>query len=537
MRFLGKYELLEQLTVGSVETFVAYPVGGGERLLVHVFALPAMIKSGLKNSDLLEYMVEMAPPALSTVVDAGRYDDGTQAYIVTQVPRDSKALPNWIEAYKAMARKQDTTTVEAPVQKLWEAGNSPQQTTAVSEEPIGDFTRAFGSPGPKSHPARAGSATDAFDLQAPAPVPGTANRSVPPDAASDQGGAARDFTSGLGEGARLSRPSAALKPLSNTNLGPAPTPPPSAIPWDAEPSSSREPSPTSSRPGEFTMFFKSPLAPSSDIPEPLVEPEPFVEQDPFRQPAASPRKGDFTQLFGSSSPAGVDTPAAEPLLEPATPKESFTNIFGRAPAPVSPPAASPTVDAQTKPELSGGYRRSLDVYPSQVELSRPPAESPFKEGTASADFMSGHTPKNDGATRLFRPTVQETQAPAPDLPPGESEYTRIISAKAKPPEAVEGPPPNQAPAAGGQPKLSIPVPPPLPPLPVPVMAVPPPVPPMPRPTPPAIQVPGIPKLSTKAPKAEGKKTSGWTAYAPLIVILNLLLLAAVSLVLYFILKH
>jgi hypothetical protein len=34
-----------------------------------------------------------------------------------------------------------------------------------------------------------------------------------------------------------------------------------------------------------------------------------------------------------------------------------------------------------------------------------------------------------------------------------------------------------------------------------------------------------------------KKAGGWTAYVPLIVILNLLLLGAVSLVLYFVLKH
>jgi len=79
MRFLGRYELLEQLTVGKVETFASYPIGGGERLLIHVFALPALIKSAPTNRDLLGYMEAISPPALGTVLDAGRYDDGSQA--------------------------------------------------------------------------------------------------------------------------------------------------------------------------------------------------------------------------------------------------------------------------------------------------------------------------------------------------------------------------------------------------------------------------------------------------------------------------
>ncbi len=149
MRFLGKYELLEQLTVGTVETFAAYPIGGGERLLVHVFALPAMIKSGLKNSDLLVYMEAMAPPAMGSLIDAGRYDDGSQAFVVTKFPRDLKALPNWVEAYKAMSKKQDTTTVETPVRHVWaDPGGDAQPPKAAPEAPVGEFTRAFRSASP-----------------------------------------------------------------------------------------------------------------------------------------------------------------------------------------------------------------------------------------------------------------------------------------------------------------------------------------------------------------------------------------------------
>ena len=64
----------------------------------------------------------------------------------------------------------------------------------------------------------------------------------------------------------------------------------------------------------------------------------------------------------------------------------------------------------------------------------------------------------------------------------------------------------------------------------------------PAPTPmhlPSVQAPKIPQLTVPAPSAgkSAKKKGGWTAYIPLIVILNLLLLAGVGLVLYFIFVH
>jgi hypothetical protein len=48
----------------------------------------------------------------------------------------------------------------------------------------------------------------------------------------------------------------------------------------------------------------------------------------------------------------------------------------------------------------------------------------------------------------------------------------------------------------------------------------------------------VPKPPAALPvQAGGKKAGVWASYAPLIVILNLLLLAAVSLVLYFLFKN
>jgi hypothetical protein len=161
MRFLGKYELLEQLTVGTVETFAAYPIGGGERILVHVFALPALFKSAPTNRDLLDYMQELSPPALGAVLDAGRYDDGSQAYLVTKFPRDLSALPKWVEAYKSMTKRHDTTA-EVPAPELWDMASGDTQSVTVAETPAGDFTGAFQGVGAKE-PAKPASATDVLD--------------------------------------------------------------------------------------------------------------------------------------------------------------------------------------------------------------------------------------------------------------------------------------------------------------------------------------------------------------------------------------
>ena len=239
MRFLGKYELLEQLTVGSVETFVAYPIGGGERLLIHVFALPALIKSGLKNSDLVEYMEAMSPKVLGSVLDAGRYDDGTQAFVVTKFPRNASALPAWIEAYKAASRKQDTTTVEAPARQVWGGSSTDPQSAPTSEVPVGDFTRAFQSGGgptldvPNVKVPKPELATDFFQSSVLAPTQDVVDGGGQTESPIDRGTLSK-FTPGLGEGARLPRLSPSLEPAMKTQPTPAPPVPRSSSSWETE---------------------------------------------------------------------------------------------------------------------------------------------------------------------------------------------------------------------------------------------------------------------------------------------------------------
>jgi hypothetical protein len=525
MRFLGKYELLEQLTVGPVETFVAYPIGGGERLLVHVFALPALVKSGLKNSDLVEYMEAMSPKPLGSVLDAGRYDDGTQAFVVTKFPRDPNALPNWIEAYKSAAKKQDTTTVEAPVQQMWGGSKSEPKSTSAAEHPVGDFTRAFQSAGLPSAIGKSPLPTEAFDLPLPATTQNIGD-GTSSEARSNPGTLSK-LTAALGEGARLTRLSPSAEPAMKIDPAPAAS---DLSRWEPEGDSisTEEQTSDATRPGDFTNFFKSPFASPSPVSETSFE------QEPLRQPPSRPAKGDFTQMFGSPLPASSTwEEPSKPLLEPASQNQGFTGLFGESPTPV-PPIVFPSKEPFEPTQHPERYATAQRTNPPVFTAARPSVDPVFSSNAS----MENSTPVQgqvEGATRLFRPPAQA--APAPEAAEGESEYTRIISAKASPSAPGANATPKQTPGGVEPPKLSVPVPPPIPHLqmPAPVIAAPPPVPSVQWPATPQLQVPKVPTFSAAAEK--GSKKTGWTAYVPLIVILNLLLLAAIGLVLYFIFKQ
>jgi hypothetical protein len=545
MRFLGKYELLEQLTVGKVETFAAYPIGGGERLLIHVFALPALIKSAPTNRDLLRYMEEISPPALGTLLDAGRYDDGSQAYVVTKFPRVPAALGTWVEAYKASVKSKHDTTAEVVPAELWQEGRS-NETQEISipekrdENSQGEFTRAFQSvsapripdkspptPVARPEPPVGPESMPTGEFFVPQPV-----RSPAPVSLTDQ------FMAGLGEGSLLggtpeqSTP-AKPEPFGNT----APFRVDSSDTWK-KPSVTQSPEALSvgnSPPGEFTMFFKGPLAPPSG------PSEHYPAEEPYSPAPARPSGGEFTQMFGAATPSASSPLPSEPLLEPVAQGDRFTDVFGKAtvPLPEPLPRPNPAPEPPVSLEPAPGYVVSQNTNFPPPPLP-PAAPEPMFAGSPS--FGSSPPPgqsHDDNATRLFRTPVQDGPAPAPEPAlPRESEYTRVISAKPQPAAAEKSAKPAAA-GAGPSIKLSVPIsPPPMPSLQpsAPHLA-------MPVPTPihlPSVPAPKVPSLEIKVPppaKGAEKKKVSWTSYVPLIVILNLLLLAAVGLVLYFIFAH
>ena len=541
MRFLGRYELLEQLTVGKVETFASYPVGGGERLLIHVFALPALIKSAPTNRDLLGYMEAISPPALGTVLDAGRYDDGSQAYVVTKFPRDLSAVNKWVEAYKALAREKHDTTTEVNAGALWEQEQriKTKQIPTV-EKPAGDFTRAFQAFGPTDGAGEPKSENDQFrDPPAVESRPTQEFQVERSETSSPPGSLTEQFMAGLGEGTRLvGAPQSTTAPARLETTFPSASSSPPVDSWAGKNHSNREDESAGidGRPGEFTTFFKSPLAPQPTSPGPLMEGERYCST------TSGPSRGEFTQLFGAETTAGPNNPIETgSSLEPVSQGDGFTSIFGKAASqPSERDPVSPLGQQSSDFEPAAEYVVSPKINPTPTALARPATE-PALGGNGSLGTLPGQN-RDENATRLFRPPVQDPPPQRPSAPaPGESEYTRIISPKAKPTANVDKSTTQPAHGGGG---IQIPIqvsPPAIPSVQVPHLPSPHLPPPLPSPsvhvpTIPSVAIPKMPSPPVLATKA-GKKPRGWTAYAPLIVILNLLLLAAVGLVLYFIFQH
>jgi hypothetical protein len=298
------------------------------------------------------------------------------------------------------------------------------------------------------------------------------------------------------------------------------TPPLKQGPLGAPPASPRPISPElqsaardSTRPGEFTSFFQGPF-----------QGDKAAEMPAFSsQPIEPPKKtvGEFTALFGQSNSSVAATPA------PASPSEpSFTSIFKdmaspqpmfNAPAPVQggviPPPAQPLpavhsvngaplpdpVFVAPTPALTPTPTPPLSPTP---QLPSTPVERPGSERQTSLP--------GDGATGAFlRPAAEPAQVPVA-APAGPIPYTQILKHTESKEEAT-GP---SATAGGGQ-----------------------------------IVTPSAPKIPAAArpPKTEAARASEITkvdaptqssvSIWPLIITLTVLFLLALSIVVFFVMKH
>ena len=300
---------------------------------------------------------------------------------------------------------------------------------------------------------------------------------------------------------------------------------------------------------DFTELFKpaAPAAPSTP-----------AAQVPLSPLSAQPGTGRFTELFKNELPSAAPKPAPAPTPFSSSGPSGFTELFKSsslssqrsAPPPATPPATEST---------PGGFTQ---LFKGSVPSARPTPVPPKPAGELTQMISGGIASKppsapspGAGATRLFSGESSAAPAMGP-LPPGPSEYTRIVSPRqlrelqqATPaannaaPSAATG----QAPALPGAPQM--------PAWPIPTAAPAPQLasPPMPQGVPswqpPQVQVQPAPPLAwqppqvpapippaaapTPVPKAESKILT----YLPLIIGLNVLFLIAVLLILLFALKR
>ena len=138
MTFVDKYEILETVGRGRVETFVARKVSTDQRVLVHVFEGREQRPEEPTVQWVLESFRALAPSPPEVVVETGRYNGTTYAYLVTKLP-DRSALQDWLRSYEA--QPEATGRPEVPPERtmigtaIHEGGPASPGESLASDQP------------------------------------------------------------------------------------------------------------------------------------------------------------------------------------------------------------------------------------------------------------------------------------------------------------------------------------------------------------------------------------------------------------------
>jgi hypothetical protein len=559
MKFGDKYELLDSLTTGSVETFVANDKVRGERVLVHILHCDPQRANQPTVQWVLDSFRRVAPEPAGLVLEAGRYSGTLYAYLITKLPDDA-AVQGWVKQYKAQARdtQEITARVTQPVPPV-----PPPAPALVSSPP---------SAQPQSTPTPSSVTQLLREFE---PLAKTAAPNVPPREAQQPPAPSPSPSISTAADRSGVRPAPPWNPEPSRTPIPQKAEPPRHPPVDAFPSNfldknfpetaphaaspAAPPAKEGPKAGEFTSFFQGPFRGDRPSETPNISP-----------PPEPPRKtvGDFTAMFGAVKPQPEEPPPTSGMAgkgmagnEPAgtgftgwfnsdIPSRTSGTPFGTIPN--QPPSNIPSVFPGTMPNSfpnvtpnttapPSGLPRSADPAPVFPEPLRDPFAPPqpasyvapappiFPAPTPPSPPMpnaAASTLPSDGATRAFSLPGSSEATPAPPPPPsGPSAYTQIISVR----------PPNPAGEAGTEkeaPKSITPpalTPPPMPPLP---KLAPPPMPP--APAMPKFAAPAVPP-PPKAPKVDVPVPP--VSYWPLVLTLTIIFALIVLVVLYFVLKH
>jgi len=510
MKFSEKYELLETLTTGAVETFVAHDKVRGERVLVHIVECSPQKADQTTAEWVLEAFRRQAPEPPGSVLETGKYSGPKYGYVVIK-RSDETAVKRWVRQYELQADETKETSVHAQKSDVSTAAGpsaAPPMVATESPQPSVSMTqlfRDFDSLGKSKGPE----ATAPADRSARKPASST---SLPGES-----------------GLHVASPwgAAGAKPSSLADEPPFPAAP--APPKPAAPDMASSVSRTSSKPGEFTSFFQGPFQGDKSAEMPSFS----------SQPIEPPKKtvGEFTALFGRTTPPAQGPQASSSPSEPSltsifkdmgTPQQAFnappSAQGGVIPPPSQPLPAVPQASAPSLPD-------PVFVVPTPVVAPAPTIpptpQSPSSAVEAPPARRSGSIPGHDATGAFMRPSAEPTPVPV-EAPSGPSPYTQIIS-RPKQVETEEAASGSAATAGGGQfaappmPKIPAAAPPPMPKMPAPRLAPPP------APKVKAPPAPKIPKVDAPAPPP----VSIW----PLIITLTVLFFLAVLLVLYFALRH
>jgi hypothetical protein len=522
MKFGDKYELLESLTTGAVETFVANDKVRGERVLVHILHGEPQKPNQPTVQWVLDAFRRVAPEPVGLVLEAGRYSGTLYAYLITKLPEET-AMRGWVQQYKARPR-------------------DAQETTATLASPTSDSKAPTSDPRLKELP-------QTWQSSPPLPIQPVPIQPIPTAPLPTMGTTADESRIRTAPAWGAEAPQSPGPPKTEPIAGtPAESFRPDFAPRNfpsevAAPPVIAPPAKEGPKLGEFTSFFQGPFRGDASSEIPTVTP---------RQEAPRKTGGDFTSVFGSAKPQ-PEEPLPAPGIAGNESAGSFTGWFNAEPsrmsstttppstglprAAVDPAPGFPAPSAQapnfSTPSFSAP-KPPAPVFPAPVppkEAFGPPAAAPPIFPTPTPSMPPASALPSEGATGAFSRPAGEPAAATPLAPPsGPGEYTRLISVRAPNPAGEAAGASNAPAGAAGPPAFAMPS------MPVPAMA-PPPLPPPPVPPKPALAAPKAPKLPPvpKAPNVAAPEPP--VSYWPLVLTLTVLFFIAVLLVLYFVLKH
>lgn len=593
MTFAAKYEILEAVTRGAVETFVARKIATDERVLVYIFECQEQPLNKPTVQWVLESFRAVAPEPPELVAETGRYDATSYGYLVTKVPERSK-LQTWIQSYEARQQTAEEAVMppgNAPATGARESAKELANTLPASERP----TRVFGSERPEE-------ITKAFEALRSELEPPSADSS--PSAAHAESGSisaefgairfegtaaaqpnkpgdfTRQFFSGFedelgntsaqlglppredrrepsglteklspkgidkhaGTDAAAETPSSILRKIvfstgdsaGSSGVYPASSSGSAAPPKPAPPGSRDKAAGMGT--GDFTKFFRGPFDGQRPAETPDLSPAVAREQKDT---------GDFTRVFGppkrESSPPLTSSPSANRNAFPTSESGSFTSFFDSAEVPKKTSSAYESAapvgnrlgtNNGVLPPTREQTSPTLVSRPARIAVDIPSSGAPASTSSERALPFSSRT-EPEGATRVFSVTERDPAPSLSTLQAGPSEYTRIISMGPRKPSAsgelTAAAGPQDSPSAGVAAPPGVPAIPAAPPLP----QFPPPGGQAQVPVPPVITSPPAPQGQPPGPMAPKVAGPPWT----MILILNGLFILAVLLVLYFVLRH
>ena len=99
MKLTEKYELVEPITRGRINSFIARDLSTSEQALVHLFECAGSRSGQPAALWVLQAFRCLAPSPPGRVIEAGTSESSSLAYVITLMPSAS-SLRAWVQAYK-----------------------------------------------------------------------------------------------------------------------------------------------------------------------------------------------------------------------------------------------------------------------------------------------------------------------------------------------------------------------------------------------------------------------------------------------------